>query len=140
MHNKIRCKLATWLHIENVLTILVRTNCEVSTLQEKRTNPSFVEGFRASLSGYYYIYIIISTVFDRPHCVRQSILPAEAHQLVNEWLTDNDEMTTVELLQKLRGRNYNVQGEVWLPSRRSLRSLCRIQDKCCLPTERACMV
>jgi len=69
------------------------------------------EGFKVSISGCYYVlkkYRQTRSIFDRPRSGRPSILPDEAHQLINQWLTDNDELTTNELLEKLRAANYTL--------------------------------
>lgn len=64
------------------------------------------EGLNVSSSGVYYVlkcYKEIGSIFDRPRSGRPPILSGEALRMTDEWLNNNDEMTTTdELMHKLQ--------------------------------------
>ena len=67
------------------------------------------EGLNVSLSGVYYVlirYKETGSIFDRPRSGRPPTLSGEALRMIDEWLNDNDEMTTTELMQKLCETNH----------------------------------
>ena len=63
------------------------------------------EGFRVSRSGVYCVlkkYRKSGTLFDYPRSGRPKILSERIHQLIDDWLQDNNELTTNDLLIKLQ--------------------------------------
>jgi len=69
------------------------------------------EGFSVSLSGAYYVlkrFKETGSFFDRPWRGRPTILSEEALRMIDEWLHDNDEMTTTELMHKLDEMNHHI--------------------------------
>lgn len=69
------------------------------------------EGFTASLSGIFYVikkYKRTGSIFDCVRSGRPKVLPTEAYNLIDAWLTDNDEITTTELMQQLAQVTYEA--------------------------------
>lgn len=63
----------------------------------KLVNALWEEGFRVSRSGVYYVlkkYRKSGKLFDYPRSGQPKILSEGVHQLIDEWLHDNNELTT----------------------------------------------
>lgn len=69
------------------------------------------EGFNVSSLGAYYVlkcFKETGSIFDRPRSGRPTILSGEALRMIDEWLHENDEMTTTELMQKLNEMDHHA--------------------------------
>ena len=63
------------------------------------------EGFRVSRNGVYYVlkkYRKSGALFDYLRSGWPKILSERLHQLIDDWLHDNNELTTNDLLNKLQ--------------------------------------
>ena len=63
-----------------------------------------LQGFWVSLRGVYYVlkrYKTTGSVFDRPCSGHPQIISEEGQKLVDDWILNNDELTTTELMHKL---------------------------------------
>lgn len=63
-----------------------------------------LQGFWVSLRGVYYVlkrYKTTGSVFDRPCSGHPQIVSEEGQKLIDDWILNNDELTTTELMHKL---------------------------------------
>lgn len=71
----------------------------------------FQEGFEVSVRAVYYVlkrYKQTGSFFDRPRSGRPRIISEAVRTRIEDWLKDNDELTTTELMQKLRDLDHRA--------------------------------
>ena len=69
------------------------------------------EGFKVTKSGIYYVlkkYATTGMIYDLPRSGRPKALSENSHKQIDEWLRENNELTTTNILNNLRRQGIGI--------------------------------